>query len=215
LIVPAVLAQPAHAGILFNKHPKQNPATRVPTLITILRTDLDDGKRASAAVELRSFDANAFPEIVPALVDSALRDPKTGVRLEAVQSLAKLRPISQQAGSTLEQIVDNDPSLRVRFQARSSLVQYHLSGYRVSKSHELPPTGVKTDEPPLASPVPQPTEPAPAISAAEPARLVPSPARSAPQIVRPVGARPMPVGPPVASSPAPAADGPELAPPGK
>ena len=38
---------------------------------------------AAAAQELRNYDAVQFPEIVPALTDAALSDPKAGVRIDA------------------------------------------------------------------------------------------------------------------------------------
>jgi len=194
LLVLAVLTVPAPAG-LFTKHPKPNPATRVPELLQTVRTETDDHKRAAAAQELRNYDPTAFPEIVPALVELTLRDPNTGVRLEAVQSLAKLRPVSSQAGSALEQAVEKDSSRRVRLLARTSLVQYHLSGYRSGKT---PEEGGKTGEPALTG-------------------------RQAAPPVRVVGPRPLPVGPPVVTtepplldplpaSPAKPQEGPELSP---
>jgi hypothetical protein len=75
------------------------------------------------------------------------------VRLEAIQSLAKLRPVSQQAGLTLEQAAHDD-SMRVRMQARTLLFQYRLAGYRGAKTPEIaaPPNVLHTDEPPLATP---------------------------------------------------------------
>src|SRR5438445_4955349 len=100
----------AHAGI-FSKHAKADPAERVPTLIATLRAEQDERKRTAAAEELRQYDPAMFPEIIPTLADTAQRDPKSGVRLEAIQSLAKLRPISQRAGSTLEQAT-HDESVR-------------------------------------------------------------------------------------------------------
>src|SRR5947208_14591554 len=146
-----MIAAPARAGI-FSKHAKINPADRVPTLIATLRAEADERKRASAAEELRQYDPNMFPEIVPTLADIALRDPKTSVRLEAIQSLAKLRPVSQRAGSALEQAT-HDESGRVRFQARTLLWQYHLAGYRAGKTPDSPPSinTIRTEEPPLAA----------------------------------------------------------------
>jgi hypothetical protein len=125
----AMLAGPAPAGILFWKHTKPNPAERVPQLLLTLKTDSDDSKRVSAAKELREFDPSAFPEMVPVLIDVLRHDPKTSVRLEVVQTLGKLRPISQEAGMALEEAV-NDSSWRVRWQARQTLLGYRLSGYR-------------------------------------------------------------------------------------
>ena len=202
LVLPAALALPASAGIFFNQHPKPNPATRVPELLQAVRTETDEHKRTAAAQELRNYDANAFPEIVPALVDLTLRDPNTAVRLEAVQSLTKLRPVSQQAGWALEQAMEKDSSRRVRLLARTSLLQYHVSGYRSGKAPEAPGDGSKTSEPPLAG----------------------SGAKAQAAAPRVAGPRPLPVGPPLLTSEPPlletvptgsakAQDGPELTPP--
>jgi hypothetical protein len=149
----AMLAPPARAGI-FSKHTKVNPADRVPTLIATLRADQDERKRASAAEELRQYDPNMFPEIIPTLADIALRDPKSSVRLEAIQSLAKLRPVSQRAGGALEQAT-HDESVRVRLQARTLLWQYHMAGYRAGKTTDVsaPTNTIRTEEPPLAPPL--------------------------------------------------------------
>ena len=152
LVGAAMIASPARAGI-FSKHAKANPADRVPTLIATLRAEPDERKRASAAEELRQYDPSMFPEIIPTLADIALRDPKSSVRLEAIQSLAKLRPVSQRAGGALEQAT-HDESVRVRFQARTLLWQYHLAGYRGGKTPDIsPPVNmIRTEEPPLATP---------------------------------------------------------------
>jgi hypothetical protein len=120
---------PAPAGIFFSKHPKPTPAERVSQLVMLVRTSPDDGKRASAAKELRDFDPRAFPQIVPTLIEVLKRDQKPVVRLEAVQTLGKLRPISQEAGMALEEAA-GDSSWRVRWQARQSLLGYRVSGYR-------------------------------------------------------------------------------------
>jgi hypothetical protein len=136
---------------IFKKTAKVNPSTRVPELLNILRTETNDRKREDAAEELRNYDTKAFAEIVPVLVDLALNDPKAGVRLEAVESLGKIRPITQQAGWALEQVIDKDNSMRVRLRARSLIVQYYLAGYRSGQNPETGfPKGIKTEEPPLA-----------------------------------------------------------------
>ncbi len=150
MILLAALACPARAGI-FSKRAKPNPAERVPALITTLRVDLDEHKRVAAAEELRQYDPAVFAEIIPTLADVAQHDPKAGVRLEAIQSLAKFRPISHQAGFALEQAT-HDEALKVRMQARTLLFQYHLAGYRANKTPDLaaPMNVIRTDEPPLA-----------------------------------------------------------------
>jgi hypothetical protein len=217
---------PAPAGIFFNKQPKPDPKTRVPALLATLRTDQDDHKRAAAAEELRNFDPTVFPEIVPTLIDVALHDAKSNVRLDALQTLAKFRPVSQEVGMTLEQVADKDSSMRVRLQARSSLMHYHLIGYHSPKKNEAKPDGmkhdgIKTEEPPLATPaIPAPPiRVDPPISMDRPAQFRPVPATP---VSRPIGAKPLPVGPPN-STPAPLpgenrpaqpkGEGPELSPP--
>jgi hypothetical protein len=152
------LAGPARAGLFFNRKPKPAPPERVPALLVALKTDKEERRRADAATQLREFDSTAYPEIVPALVETAQNDPKTGVRLEAIQSLAKIRPISQQAGMALEYVTDHDSSWRVRLQARSLLLQYRLSGYRSAKQDDASPRkrGDVTGEPPLAPDVAEP-----------------------------------------------------------
>jgi hypothetical protein len=147
VLVPAVVG-PSYAGIFFGKkNKKPTPAERVPELLSQVKTDGDESKRTAAAQELRQYDPGQFPMIVPVLVDVLSTDSKPGVRAEAAQSLGKMRPISQQAGMALEQALANDASMRVRLQARSSLLQYHWSGYRSVRKDELVP---QTKEPPLA-----------------------------------------------------------------
>jgi hypothetical protein len=171
LLLAPVLAASASAGIFFNKKTeKPNPADRVPELIKVVQTDGDEDKRMAAAQELRDYDVGQFPDIVPALIDVLFNDRKPGVRAEAAQSLGKIRPISDQVGEALEQALAKDPSMRVRLQARTVLVQYRWSGWKepASKKDEVPtarpkdPPPVQTKEPPLAPPPAQTKEPPPA-----------------------------------------------------
>jgi hypothetical protein len=148
LVFLPVLAGSSYAGIFFGKKIKKTtPAERVPELLAQVKNDGDESKRAAAAQELRQYDPGQFPMIVPVLVDVLLTDSKPVVRAEAAQSIGKMRPISQQAGMALEQALANDASMRVRLQARSSLLQYHWSGYRSVRKDDLVP---QTKEPPLA-----------------------------------------------------------------
>lgn len=139
LVVVVALGLSGHAGAtglglgLFSRKPKANPAEQVPTLIMQLKTDKDEGKRAAAAEELRQFDAKAFPEIMTVLADALIKDASPAVRSEAASSIARLRPINQQAGFALEQASHNDPALRVRMAAKQALWQYHLVGYRSNR----------------------------------------------------------------------------------
>ena len=129
LVTVGMLALPAPAGILFGKKTKPNPAERVPELIVIVKTDKDESKRTSAAEELRQYDPATHPDIVPVLIDVLLNDAKPAVRVEAAESLAKLRPVSQEAGWALEQARDKDSSMRVRAKARYELIGYYWAGY--------------------------------------------------------------------------------------
>ena len=227
LVVLPALAGPGHAGIFFGKKNKKvTPAERVPELLAQVKSDGDESKRAAAAQELRQYDPGQFPMIVPVLIDVLLTDSKPVVRAEAAQSLGKIRPISQQAGMALEQALANDSSMRVRLQARSSLLQYHWSGYRSVRKDDLVP---QTKEPPLAddkSPpivntttlppardryVPQPAEGLRATSGYRPA-----PPTSFPTAVPPRASRNEPPLAPPPASPTPASPsdgGPELTPP--
>lgn len=128
----AALASPAPGQGFFKKKPteKPNPAERLTQLITTLKTDQDEAKREEAAIELRHFDPKTYPEVIPVLIECLQSDPKPAVRMEAAQSLGRIRPISQQAGWALEQASSKDSSTRVRLQARSSLWYYRLNGYR-------------------------------------------------------------------------------------
>jgi hypothetical protein len=186
------LAQTATAGIFFNRA-KPSPQ-RAAELIGILKTDPNESKRASAADELGHYDGKTNPEIVPVLIE-ALSDTSASVRNQAVQSLGKIRPVSQEAGSALEQTMANDSSTKIRIQARTTLWQYHMAGYRTPKNEgpalkappqPTQPPATTTTEPPLA--VPFPTPPAPA--APPPAyRLTPAPVEpppALPQLSRPV-----------------------------
>jgi HEAT repeats len=130
---------PAPGGILFGKHAKPNPAERVPELLAMIKTDPSESKRANAAKELGKYDPAAFPDMIAVLVDVAVHDDKAGVRLEAVQTLGKLRPISQEAGMALEEAT-HDSSIRVRLQARSSLLGYRLAGYHGAPRPSEPAT---------------------------------------------------------------------------
>ncbi|HLJ92505.1 MAG TPA: HEAT repeat domain-containing protein [Gemmataceae bacterium] len=142
----AGLAAPASAGFILGKQSKPSPAERVPQLLMILRTDGEENKRSNAAKELGEFDPKAFPEMIPTLIQTLKQDPKASVRVEIVQTLGKLRPISQEAGRAIESALE-DASWRVRWQARQTLWGYRLSGYRSPPKPEAvthsPPPAVK------------------------------------------------------------------------
>jgi hypothetical protein len=222
LVLLPLVAGPGSAGIIFGKKKKPVvPAERVPELFVIVKTNGDESKRAAAAQELRQYDPTQFPNIVPILIDVLQNDKKPSVRAEAAQSLGKLRPISQQVGMALEQARANDSSMRVRLQAKSSLMQYHWGGYRNSgKKDEVGPK--QTKEPPLAD-----EKMPPVISttngSSSPSHLPPSnPPAPFPLPTRPTSkepplapvSRPVPVRPQTPPNTPPANEGgPDLSPP--
>src|SRR5258708_5190380 len=95
---------PLQAGIIFGrKKDLIDPKKRVPELVVQLSKDKDASKRAAAAVELRGFDPAAHPDMVPALIAALLADTHQAVRIDAAQTLGKLRPVQQVVGEALEQ----------------------------------------------------------------------------------------------------------------
>jgi hypothetical protein len=205
LILVPVLARSAPAGIFFGKKAnKPNPNERVPELINQVMSDGDENKRVRAAEELRQYDPASFPYIVPVLVTVLINDKKPVVRAEAAHSLGKIRPISQEAGLALEQAQTKDPSMRVRLQARSSLLQYHWAGYKSSGIAQSPL--VQTKEPPLAdNPALVPgVAPAPLTPSGGSVPFAPPPGgRLQPVPITPIPATPTPIVP-VPSAPIPA-----------
>jgi hypothetical protein len=185
IVCVALANQSATAGILWGKKAKPTPAEYVPELIRTLKNDGDERKRCAAAEELRQYDPLQFPDMVPALIDALLVDKKPSVRAEAAQSLGKLRPVTTPVGAALEQALAKDTSMRVRLQARSSLLQYRWAGYAPKGKDEAPS---QSKEPPLAADL----QPPPAQTG--PPRLAPVPATTA---SLPSSPRPLPVGTPV------------------
>jgi hypothetical protein len=187
------LALPAPAGIFFGKRAKPNPAERVPQLLILVKTDADEDKRVSAAKELREFDPNAFPEMVPILIDVLKHDQQAAVRAETAQTLGKLRPISPQAGMALEEAA-GDSSWRVRWQVRQSLLGYRIGGYRSPpKPEETAPPAPSAGKP-GANRVP----PAPAVK-----RGLLSPVPKTGPTVVPNETPPPPLAEPPSATPAP------------
>jgi hypothetical protein len=208
----AVATAPAHAQ-LFGKRtppgPPVPPQQRVTELLKILKEDGDENKRFDAVEELRGMDATAHPEIIPALMEAMLNDKKPSVRSEAAYTVGRLRPVQQGIGTALEYLRDNDTSMRVRLQARGTLVGYYLAGYRSVKvedsSNRLTPT--PTAAPPLATP-PVTNPPGANIPVTPLPGVSPTPGSS--------GFQPLPPGPaaaPGAIPVIPQSGGPSLGPP--
>jgi len=142
-----LLAGPTQAGI-FRKSPKPDPAIHVPGLIQTLKTSTDEKARAAAAADLRDYDAKAFPDVLPALIEALATDPSHSVRSKAAEAIGKVRPITPEAGYALEQAIDGDKAWQVRLSARTAIVQYRFLGFIGGGKGEMT---VQTGEPPLAA----------------------------------------------------------------
>ncbi len=124
LLIVLVLVGSTRAG-----DKKVLTAERVGQLLTILRSDLNEDNRAHAAEELGRVDGNRYPEVVVLLIDALKADPKPSVRAEVVDSLAKIRPVTREAGKALD-AAKEDGSFKVRWHARTAVRVYHTAGYQ-------------------------------------------------------------------------------------
>jgi hypothetical protein len=141
------LAGSSQAGIL-QKTSKGDPAVVVPALIEALKSNRDEKARSAAAADLDDFDAKAFPDVLPALMDALATDPSPSVRSRAAESIGKVRPISAAAGYALERAVADDKSTSVRLSARMALLKYKVLGHMPGTKID---TVVQSSEPPFAS----------------------------------------------------------------
>jgi len=146
-VAALIWVAPSQAGI-FKRSPKPDPAIHVPGLIQTLKTSTDEKARAAAASELRDYDAKAYPDVLPTLIEALATDPSSSVRSKAAEAIGKVRPISPEAGYALEQAIDNDKSFQVRFSARTAILQYRLLGFIGGGKGEMT---AQTGEPPLAA----------------------------------------------------------------
>ncbi len=199
LLLAGLLVLPATAGIFFKKGPKPDPNQRVPWLLGVVKSDKDASKRESAAEELRDYDAQKFPEMVPILLDVLQQEPNAGVRLEVVRTLARLRPVSDPVGVALEETAAKDRALRVRLLARRELMEYHLSGYHTAAKASQPSGGPAQplQEPPLAPPV-TPAQPRTGPAPMPPLTPIPAVPRTSPHPApyqTETLPKPLPVGP--------------------
>lgn len=191
------------AQIFRRRSDAADPARRVPELIVSLRTDKDGKRRAQAAEELRNFDAAVFTEIVPALAVAAEKDESVAVRLEAVSSLGRLRPVNDIAGGALERIAAHENHLRIRLHAKATLFWYQRAGYDgKTKGGEVATVGAKLAVDPGA----EGQGPASIVIETEipPQRMVvpvqPNPDRPAPKAERPSVPSPLPRGLPFSTA---------------
>lgn len=147
-MIIAATSLPAPAtGIFGSRKHAGNPAQQVQQLILTLQTSTDSVRRTDAAEDLREFDTVEFPQIIPVLVNALKTDKSIQVRIEAARSLGKIRPLTKMAGDALSDAASNDPALRVRWQARTSLAFYTVAGVN---PHNHAPNG-STPTPPKAT----------------------------------------------------------------
>ena len=165
VLIPAFVV-PVQGSIFRKSAPKTDPATRVPELLSTIKTDKDDRKRTSAIEELRNVDAKTYPEIVPVLIDALLQDQRPNVRWEAAQTLGRIRPPSAAAAQALEQAASRDSSRWVRLHSRTALVGYKVAGVGAKKTDET------TNTPPAKSALKAPTPAPKALTTAPPPRIV-------------------------------------------
>ena len=132
IVILPICVAPAQAQIFRKKAAPSAPSAavqRVPQLILTLKTDKENGHRATAIEELSGFDLQTYQEILPVLVEAALRDAAASVRTEAISALARMRPITKEAGQAIAKAASSDENLRVRVHARTTLWRYQLAGY--------------------------------------------------------------------------------------
>ncbi|MGL6074098.1 MAG: HEAT repeat domain-containing protein [Fimbriiglobus sp.] len=117
-------------GLLKRRQAKPDPVSRAKQLIETLKSDPDEAKRRAAALELRGMDPRNNADVIPALTLSLQKDPSPIVRIEAIDSLGKLKPVSQTAGLAMESALETEPDAKVRDSIKAALWQYHLNGYK-------------------------------------------------------------------------------------
>src|SRR5207302_11520092 len=97
LLVPLAvmtLTSPSWAGIpFFSKHTKPNPTERVPELLNTIKTSQGEHKRGSAVEELRQYEAAAFPQMIPILLEVLGKDYELGVRAEQHHTASQIRQV--------------------------------------------------------------------------------------------------------------------------
>lgn len=150
----AIVATPGYAQLFGKRTPPPPPVPldqKVAALVKTVKEDGDENKRLAAVEDLRGLDAAAHAEIIPTLMEAMLNDKKPSVRAEAAYTIGRIRPVQGGIGQALEHVRDNDASMRVRLQARGTLMSYYLAGYRSNKMEDpkqpLTPNG---KEPPVA-----------------------------------------------------------------
>lgn len=141
-------AYPAQAQLFSRK--LRLGGLQVPELLVIAHGDADERKRIAAIEQLREYDSKNYPEIVTNLIEVMHGDPRYNVRMEAMYSLVRLRPMTPAVAQALQQTAQSDDNWRVRTQTRT---QIWVNGYHpANAANPAPaPAAPTTREPPLSS----------------------------------------------------------------
>ncbi len=187
---------PVEGGLLSRKSKPRTPtpAERVYGLLENLKNAPDSDQRQEAAEQLREFNAQEFPEIIPALIYTLQKDSSSSVRREAAQSLGRIRPTSMEVAQALEIASEKDSSVRVRLQARASKSDYKATEPMPNQGGSVipvPPPGPDGRLKPVPLPPPTmipETQPLPKPPPADPgARLGPATPRPLPMKIQEEG----------------------------
>ena len=152
----ALVISVSFIGLAHGGDKKPITPERVGQLLTILRSDLNEDNRTHAAEELGRVDANRYPEIIPLLIETMGNDPKPAVRAEVVDALAKIRPLTKEAGKALE-AAKEDGSFKVRWHARTAARVYHNAGYQEQEKKVASTPAKPIPTPTRSTPEPAPT----------------------------------------------------------
>jgi hypothetical protein len=126
---------------------------RILQLVHIIQFDPDESKRKAAVLEMGRADPRLSAEVIQSVTEALLKDPAASVRLAAVEVIGHYNAVFPLSGLALETAVQTDASPAVRKAAKQALWEYHLLGYKSSKSgDEFLPQSI---EPPRAKPARQ------------------------------------------------------------
>ena len=187
----------ASAGGIFSKRPVvSNPNDQVQQLIQTVTASANPSTRARAVADLREYDAATYVQIIPVLVNALKKDPSVNVRLEAARSLGRIRPLTPLAGDALAAASTGDSAIRVRWQARASLLVYTVAG--VNPNNRAKEPGKKQQDKKSTVPNYYPNGPYGNNLPNIPQPLPKGPKANVPIVPVKPGARPMTVEPPLA-----------------
>lgn len=99
----------------------ESEVIKIHNLLEVLQHHVSSSQRVKAARELRSYDWQCHPDVVPVLADVLLIDCEKKVRKAVAETLAKLHPCDPTAQVALEQAAISDPDFWTRKRSRKAL----------------------------------------------------------------------------------------------